>query len=207
MYLFLVPLLIGYLFVGASSFTAVYCRRFGERRGRIATAVLRNVLGIPLLFVGYIWAWITPSFQPFTPNAFIATLGWVLLLAGVVLMALGHVQIGMRSHLPSMSDTLVHHGLYAHVRHPIYAGLLVMLLGLTLLRPSITVLVATTVTSGCLLLQSRLEEIDLLQRLPQYRDYVSEVPRFVPRLRRSRRKSARSEPGNPGSADASAQSH
>jgi len=28
-----------------------------------------------------------------------------------------------------------------------------------------------------------LEEVDLLQRMPAYRDYLARVPRFVPRFR------------------------
>jgi protein-S-isoprenylcysteine O-methyltransferase Ste14 len=35
------------------------------------------------------------------------------------------------------------------------------------------------------LIQARLEEADLLQRLPAYRQYMQGVPRFVPRLRPS----------------------
>lgn len=32
------------------------------------------------------------------------------------------------------------------------------------------------------MVQTRLEEIDLLQRMPNYRDYMNAVPRFLPRL-------------------------
>ena len=33
-----------------------------------------------------------------------------------------------------------------------------------------------------LIIQARLEEIDLVQRLPAYKEYMKEVPRFFPRL-------------------------
>jgi len=35
------------------------------------------------------------------------------------------------------------------------------------------------------MIQARLEEVDLVQRLPayrEYREYMEEVPRFIPRL-------------------------
>lgn len=36
------------------------------------------------------------------------------------------------------------------------------------------------------LLQARLEEVDLLQRMPAYREYLARVPRFMPRVRTRR---------------------
>lgn len=32
-----------------------------------------------------------------------------------------------------------------------------------------------------LIRQARLEEIDLIQRIPEYREYMRDVPRFIPR--------------------------
>ena len=184
MYLFLIPLLAGFAFAGASAFTAAYSRRFGEHGGQIVTAVLRNALGIPLWLIGYTWAWLIPSPWVFTPNTILTTLGWLLIIVGSVPLAVGHIYVGMRSHLPSIRDTLVRHGLYAHVRHPIYAGGLLILPGLALIQPSLTVLVASVTAFAWLFVQARLEEIDLIQRLPEYRDYMHEVPRFIPRQRR-----------------------
>lgn len=94
----------------------------------------------------------------------------------------------MRSGVPSVRDTLVRHGLYAYVRHPIYASGLVILFGFILLRPKRTVLTASAVIAVWLLVQARLEEIDLVQRLPEYREYMRQVPRFIPRLRQGNRK-------------------
>ena len=54
MELFLIPLIFGFVFAGASAFTTVYSRRFGERGGTIITAILRNLLGIPLWIIGYV---------------------------------------------------------------------------------------------------------------------------------------------------------
>jgi protein-S-isoprenylcysteine O-methyltransferase Ste14 len=39
-------------------------------------------------------------------------------------------------------------------------------------------------SGGWLIAQARLEELDLVKRLPAYREYMEQVPRFVPRLRK-----------------------
>ena len=184
MELFLIPLIVGFIFAGASAFTAVYSRHFGERGGTIITAILRNLLGIPLWIIGYAWAWLIPSQWVFTSNTVLTTLGWILILAGTTPVIVGHVYVGMRSHFPSVTDTLVRHGLYAYVRHPIYAGALLVFPGLVLLRPSLTVLIASVAAAIWVFIQARLEEIDLLQRIPEYREYMRDVPRFLPRRQR-----------------------
>jgi protein-S-isoprenylcysteine O-methyltransferase Ste14 len=95
----------------------------------------------------------------------------------------GHLQLGWRTHLPSLGDTLVRDGLYARVRHPIYSGMMLVCVGLALLRPTATVVLACALGCLWLIVQARLEELDLVQRLPAYREYMAQVPRFVPRVR------------------------
>lgn len=150
----------------------------------MATMLLRNVLGIPLMFAGFVLAWLAPAPPLFNPGAAGRVLGWLLILAGAVPVIWGHLVLGWRTHMPSVRDTLVRHGLYARVRHPIYAGGIVIFMGLSLLKPTQTVGLACALGIVWLGIQARLEEIDLLQRLPAYREYMAEVPRFVPRLRK-----------------------
>ena len=54
---FLLPLFAGFFFAGASAFTAAWSRRWGDSGGRLASALLRNLLGIPLYFLGLLLAW------------------------------------------------------------------------------------------------------------------------------------------------------
>lgn len=184
MYEFLIPLLVGFGLAGASAFTTVYSKRFGERGGQMATSILRNFLGIPLWVVGYVMAWQAPAPPLWRSGAATVAGAWVLVAAGSVPVIWGHLVLGWRTHMPSVRDTLVRHGLYAHVRHPIYAGSVPIFVGLALLKPTITMVVAGTAAVAWLIVQARLEEIDLLQRLPAYREYMREVPRFVPRWRK-----------------------
>lgn len=73
-------------------------------------------------------------------------------------------------------------GLYARTRHPIYAGGLAILAGLSLLRPTAPWLLACALATLFMVVQARLEEIDLLQRMPAYRACRERVPAWLPRL-------------------------
>ena len=64
MYRFLIPLLLGFALGGASAFTAAFSRLWGERGGRMATMVLRNLLAIPLWLFGFVLAWRTAAPSP-----------------------------------------------------------------------------------------------------------------------------------------------
>src|SRR3989304_2970569 len=156
MYTFLIPLLIGFALVGASAFTAAFSRRWGERGGQMATSILRNFLGIPLWFFGFVVAWFSSAPLLFSPGSVVIILGWLLIAVGSVPVIRGHLELGWRTHMPSVRDTLVRHGLYAHVRHPIYAGGMVILIGLALLKPTSTVMVACGLGVGWLIVQARL---------------------------------------------------
>lgn len=180
MYRFLLPLLTGFVLAGASAFTAAYSRRWGERGGRLATSLLRNMLGIPLYFYGLLLAWKTAAPLLSASGAVSQGMGWILIAAGAVPVIIGHLQLGWRTHMPSVGDSLMDGGLYAHVRHPIYAGGLLVFVGMALLQPSAPWLLACALSCVFFTVMGRLEEIDLLQRMPAYRHYMARVPRLIP---------------------------
>lgn len=182
MYRFLAPLLAGFALAGASAFTAALSRRLGERGGQMATSVLRNLLGIPLYFLGLVLAWQAPAPLLFDTGTLARALAWGLIVAGSLPVVVGHLQLGWRTHMPSMRDTLFISGLYARVRHPIYAGGLLIFIGLALLRPTTAFVLACALSCVFFVVQARLEEIDLLERRREYRDYMRAVPAFFPRL-------------------------
>jgi protein-S-isoprenylcysteine O-methyltransferase Ste14 len=179
----LIPLLLGFIFDAASAFTAAFSRRWGARHGQRITFVLRNILGIPLWVVGLGLAVRAPSPVLFANRAPVEAIGWVLLAAGSGVQLLALASLRARAARPSMADALVEHGVYHHIRHPIYTGLLFQFAGLILVKPSRAVAIACVLGAIWVILQARLEEVDLLQRMPAYRDYLTRVPRFIPRFR------------------------
>jgi protein-S-isoprenylcysteine O-methyltransferase Ste14 len=192
MYLFLLPLLLGFASDWASAFTTAYSRRWGERRGQMITFLLRMVSGIPLWFIGLVVAIWTPAADLLRPGLVGAALGWILVLGGCAPMILGLLALRFSAALPAASDALVDHGIYAHIRHPIYAGMLLEFFGLALLSPKPTAILACALGLLWAYVQARLEELDLVQRIPAYRAYMQRVPRFVPRFPK------KSRPASPG---------
>lgn len=177
-------IITGFALVGASAFTSAFSRRWGEKGGQWATIILRNFLGIPLWVTGFVLAWLDPSPPLIHPAIMPKLIGLFLIIAGAAPFILGHIELGWRTHMPSVKDTLVRQGLYAYVRHPIYAGGFIMLAGLAAIRPTPAFVTACILGIIWLIIQARLEEIDLVQRMPDYKDYMKQVPRFLPRLRR-----------------------
>ena len=181
----LVLLIVGFGLDAASAFTTAFSRRWGKTAGEVASFVLRVVLGIPLWVIGLMMAVRTPSPALFVAPTILPALGWLLLVAGAVVQTFAIVALGMRAARPSVSDSLAAGGVYAWIRHPIYAGLLLQFVGMVLVQPRRMVLLAAALGWVWVFVQARLEERDLLERMPTYREYMLRVPRFVPRMLRS----------------------
>jgi len=182
MYFFLIPLLTGFAFNWASAFTDFYSRRFGERSGRLASFILRNILGIPVWVYGLVLAFRESASPLFIPNLATEVLGWLLMAIGTIPIVWGLLMLGWRSFRPTKQDTLVSKGLYKYIRHPIYSGVLLDFIGGILIRPTIPAVLACALGWGYVFIQARLEELDLVRRIPAYRQYTQQTPRFFPRL-------------------------
>lgn len=183
MYIFLVPLVLGFACNLASAFTIVYSRKWGERRGSLITVVLRDVLGIPVWGLGFALAAITKSQLLFSSTPLLTVVGWVLVAVGAVIIVIALATIRLRAAAPTAQDSLAETGIYSRIRHPIHSGTFLEFLGLLLIRPSVTMTLACGLGVAWILLQTRFEEWDLLQRIPGYREYMNRVPRFIPRFK------------------------
>jgi len=71
-------------------------------------------------------------------------------------------------------------GLYRFVRHPIYAGIIALVVGIAVRSASLAVLGATIALIGWFMVKARWEEQHLAQRYPGYATYAAHTPRFVP---------------------------
>jgi protein-S-isoprenylcysteine O-methyltransferase Ste14 len=115
----------------------------------------------------------------------LAALGAVLLVGGIVLVALGARQLGAAATplpRPQPGTRVIESGLYARVRHPIYAGVLLSALGWALLTASLAALLLVALLAALLDLKARREEAWLIEHDPTYDAYRRRTRRFIPRL-------------------------
>ena len=131
-------------------------------------------------------AMLEPSPLLIAPGPGLIILGRVLIALGGITIVVALTSIRWRAVVPSRRDTIVQDRLYAVIRHPIHAGALLEFLGLFLLKPTQTFTLVCALGILWLFIQSRLKEIDLLQRNPDYAGYMQRVPAFWPRLHRSK---------------------
>ncbi len=82
--------------------------------------------------------------------------------------------------VPRDGGSLRTDGPYARVRHPIYTGVLLIVIGVTLRSGSASVLTLAVVTVAFFHGKARFEEGLLAERYPEYRSYAERTPRFVP---------------------------
>ena len=109
--------------------------------------------------------------------------GGVLIAGGVTVGALGIRALRRAmtgSLLAERTSRLVQDGIYGAIRHPIYAGQILVALGWSLLRSSFAALVLGLMYAVFLDLKGRREEAVISERFSGYADYARRVRRFVP---------------------------
>ena len=82
--------------------------------------------------------------------------------------------------LPNDRAQLRTGGLYRLARHPIYSGLLLLVLADAVASGSVLRGVSSVLLCGLLTVKSTWEERRLADRFPQYPEYASRTPRFLP---------------------------
>lgn len=111
-------------------------------------------------------------------------IGMAIYLVGLAMAIAGRLQLGknwanIEDYQVTTEQQLVRNGLYGYVRHPIYAGDILMLMGLELTLNSWLVL-ASLVPLLVVFRQSKVEEALLALRYPDYHEYRVHTKRFVP---------------------------
>ncbi len=111
------------------------------------------------------------SFSGFSPEGFgpAGYVGLALLIAGFYLFAASHSEVHKRMY--SGKGKLVTDGLYKHIRHPMYLGEILMLLGAPVLGQNITTLFLSPVFIIQILIWRFLEEKEMVKEFPEYREY------------------------------------
>ncbi len=124
--------------------------------------------------------WPTPSW--------VWTLGQAAVIAGLVVLVVASLRLGTGltpTPVPNARGHLVTGGLYRFVRHPIYTGVLLIVIGLTLRSGSYVTLAVAVVTVVFFDRKAAWEEARLQERYDGYAEYAARTPRFVPGWPRS----------------------
>lgn len=118
--------------------------------------------------------------------------GWLRGLAlainitGFLLLAVATIGLGrsLTPHpLPLTDGELQTAGLYAFVRHPIYSGVMAIVIGISLGSGSFVRAAVGAATILFFNAKARWEESRLVDHYPEYAAYAAVVPRFLPRFR------------------------
>jgi protein-S-isoprenylcysteine O-methyltransferase Ste14 len=151
------------------------------RACRAAPGVLPRLAAVAGTFILFGLSRFSPAAETAAP---VALASLVLLLAGNALAAVAMVHLGRSFSIMAEARRLVTGGPYRVVRHPIYVAETIGTLGLFLVYrswPAVAVCASQIVLQ---LIRAGYEEDVLRRAFPDYADYASRVPAFVPGLRR-----------------------
>jgi len=138
--------------------------------------------------------WLLSSRRPADLPPWLRFAAWPLLLLGLAIYlwcAWDFASAGRGTPAPiDPPKSLVVRGLYRHVRNPMYLGILAILVGEALLAQSRALLEYAAVIFGCFFLfVLAYEEPALYEQFGEsYERYRQEVPRWIPRWHRARKK-------------------
>ncbi|MEI8397126.1 MAG: isoprenylcysteine carboxylmethyltransferase family protein [Rhodospirillaceae bacterium] len=122
-------------------------------------------------------------FPPVELGAVWSMVSTALIIIGSILSACVLYRLGKSFSVLPEARALVMAGPYAIVRHPLYVCEAVAILGLFIKVISIPSFLLLATQFAIQFVRILYEENILRTAFPEYRDYASHVPRFVPRLR------------------------
>ena len=152
--------------------------------GASGLLALAAAAAAPLAAIGGLAGGIAP-----TGFAAVHAVGLLACAAGLVGCLWAQLSMGASWRIGVAADQkteLVTHGIYAHVRNPIFSFMVVSAAGLCLLVPNALSVAALALTVVCVELQVRVVEEPYLRRVhgDSYAAYTAKVGRFVPGIGR-----------------------
>jgi protein-S-isoprenylcysteine O-methyltransferase Ste14 len=143
-----------------------------------------------LVFVPFILVFALASLPPrlgrYQGNALSLTAGLVAAAAGLALYLVSHLYLRSNwsvSASISQGQELVTTGPYARVRHPMYAAMVLIIVGSGLLVNSYFIILAALPVAAVYYLRAGKEEELLNQEFPAYQEYATRAGMFFPHLR------------------------
>ena len=150
--------------------------------------IFSGVFFLPLFIVFIVWYLNTNLGSAFLPipldNVFISLTGLIITCIGLGFACLARIHLGKNwSSIPEIKkeNTLIKTGPYQIVRHPIYTGFLVGIIGSALMIGSFLFFYIFVVVLIVFIIKIRIEEKLMLTRFPdEYTQYKKDVKALIP---------------------------
>jgi protein-S-isoprenylcysteine O-methyltransferase Ste14 len=157
----------------------------GEESRRLGWALVSIQF---VLFVAVAAGALATGVGPRLPRSTPVGLVFVALGAALLLAAARHLGGALTANPVPNQSGLVAHGLYRWVRHPIYTGVFLACLGVSVGAGTVLAYVAVVCLVGLFEVKTRLEERWLAASYPGYADYAANTGKYVPRIGNRRRR-------------------
>lgn len=118
-------------------------------------------------------------------NLFLTTLGSILIIWGTIIRGIAIKKLGKffsRDVEISENQKIVKIGIYKYIRHPAYAGNILQIIGFPLILNSYYSLFLSLITTSIFLWRIKVEEEFLIDKLPEYKKYMKETKKLIPKL-------------------------
>ena len=128
--------------------------------------------------LGHRFDWYTLPFA-------IAIIGVVIMNGGLALMNIATLQNSFASKILDINQdqVLVDTGLYSQVRHPLYAGGIIMFLSIPIALGSLWGVIPALLSAFLLVIRIEFEEVMLVKGMEGYEDYQSRVKyKLIPKI-------------------------
>jgi protein-S-isoprenylcysteine O-methyltransferase Ste14 len=143
----------------------------------------RMVIEWPVLIASGILGGLFTTWRiPFFPISNIA--GIIVFVAAMSFHMKGHAVHRQADQDAEKIEDLVTTGMFAHVRHPMYSSLILMVIGMTVATGIVIMILPASIVSFLTVLTALKEEEFLTKRFgDEYREYMARVPyRFIPKI-------------------------
>jgi protein-S-isoprenylcysteine O-methyltransferase Ste14 len=151
--------------------------------------LLNLAASVAIILAGFLCLWLD-TFLPFALPPMPDVVSWVLIIAGLAMIALAETAFlargGSTGAPADPTRRLVVSGIYRWMRNPIYSGGTLVLLGVALSRNSPTIFLAAVLFPIIMNFAVIPSEERRLERDfgKEYTEYKSKVPRWIPHLRK-----------------------
>lgn len=145
-----------------------------KKLGNVLVVIQFVLLGLILFF---------PKGNSWQVSSETGMIALALTLGGLMIAVFAIFRLGSSltaNPVPKEDSSLVTTGLYSRIRHPIYTGLLVMCIGLTISSRSFIVIAFCVALWILFMIKARFEDKLLLAHYPEFAEYASKTGRFIP---------------------------